>query len=97
LAPRVESTLESDVAIAKLFRALGHPSRLGVVRALSATPWRSATDLTGPLGLRQPTLSKHLAVLRRAGLVEYDGEGMRMVYALERSALVQLRVHVAQL
>src|SRR5487761_583171 len=66
----------SDVAVervelapaAALFRSLGDPARLVIVRRLALGPAR-VTDLTAALGLAQSTVSRHLACLRDCGLV----------------------------
>src|ERR1700704_5854130 len=52
---------------AALFRSLGDPARLMIVRRLAAGPAR-VTDLTAALGLAQSTGAKNLACLRGCGL-----------------------------
>lgn len=51
------------------FLALGNPARLAVIRLLRKKPRRSS-DIASTLSLSRPTASRHLGVLRRAGLVE---------------------------
>jgi ArsR family transcriptional regulator, cadmium/lead-responsive transcriptional repressor len=51
---------------AALFRSLGDPNRLAIVRRLAVGPTR-VTDLVEALGLAQSTVSKHLACLRECG------------------------------
>jgi DNA-binding transcriptional ArsR family regulator len=51
------------------FLALGDPARLAVVRLLRRKPLRSS-EIAEALHLSRPATSRHLAVLRRAGLVE---------------------------
>lgn len=53
---------------AALFRSLGDPTRLAIVRQLAAGPAR-VVDLVEAVGLAQSTVSKHLAWLRDCGLV----------------------------
>jgi DNA-binding transcriptional ArsR family regulator len=48
---------------AALFRSLGDPTRLAIVRRLAVGPAR-VTDLVEAVGLAQSTVSKHLACLR---------------------------------
>jgi ArsR family transcriptional regulator, cadmium/lead-responsive transcriptional repressor len=48
---------------AALFRSLGDPARLMIVRRLAGGPAR-VTDLVAALGLAQSTVSKHLACLQ---------------------------------
>ena len=51
------------------FLALGDPARLAVIRLLRKKPRRSS-DIASELSLSRPTTSRHLGVLRKAGLVE---------------------------
>lgn len=70
--------------IARLFRALADPNRLRIVNILS---YRSlcVCDLQAVLGLSQPFISRHLAYLRRTGVVQAQREGTRMIYSLSLS------------
>lgn len=47
----------------------------------------NVTDLTGPLGLGQPTVSHHLKILVDAGLIERDKRGVWSFYMLVPGAL----------
>ncbi len=51
------------------FLALGDPARLAVIRLLRKKPRRSS-EIAAALSLSRPTTSRHLGVLRKAGLVE---------------------------
>ena len=70
---------------AALFRSLGDPARLAIVRRLAGGPAR-VTDLAGELGLAQSTVSKHLACLRDCALVTVRAEGRASVYSLAQPA-----------
>ena len=71
---------------AALFRSLGDPARLAIVRRLVGGPAR-VTDLAGELGLAQSTVSQHLACLRDCALVTVRAEGRASVYSLAQPAL----------
>jgi ArsR family transcriptional regulator, cadmium/lead-responsive transcriptional repressor len=75
---------------AALFRSLGDPARLAIVRRLAAGPAR-VTDLTAELGLAQSTVSKHLACLRDCGLVDARADGRASVHSLAAPAGPALR------
>lgn len=77
-------------AAACLFRGLGDPSRLAILRHLALGEHR-VVDLTAHLGLAQSTVSRHLACLRDCGLVESRPEGRASVFSLTHPDLV-LRV-----
>jgi DNA-binding transcriptional ArsR family regulator len=72
---------------AALFRSLGDPARLAIVRRLAGGAAR-VTDLAGELGLAQSTVSKHLACLRDCGLVSVQAVGRASVYSLAVPALL---------
>jgi DNA-binding transcriptional ArsR family regulator len=74
---------------AALFRSLGDPARLAIVRRLASGPAR-VTDLTAELGLAQSTVSKHLACLRECGLVSVRAVGRASVYSLAQPALLDV-------
>jgi ArsR family transcriptional regulator, cadmium/lead-responsive transcriptional repressor len=74
---------------AALFRSLGDPARLAIVRRLAGGSAR-VTDLTSELGLAQSTVSKHLACLRDCGLVSARPQGRASVYSLAQPALPHL-------
>lgn len=70
------------------FAALGHETRLAVFRALVATDaGLTAGALAQALEVRPSTLSAHLAVLERAGLVTQRRDGRFLHYALDRDGL----------
>ncbi|MCX7717253.1 MAG: metalloregulator ArsR/SmtB family transcription factor [Candidatus Sumerlaeaceae bacterium] len=64
--------------IAALLAALGEPTRLRILMRLREGP-ATVGDLASELAVAQPSASKHLAVLRQAGLVEVRREGTRTV------------------
>ena len=74
---------------AALFRSLGDPTRLAIVRRLAAGPAR-VVDLVEAVGLAQSTVSKHLACLRDCGLVASDPVGRASLFRLSQPALVDV-------
>jgi ArsR family transcriptional regulator, arsenate/arsenite/antimonite-responsive transcriptional repressor len=50
--------------------------------------WISVGDLTNKLGVSQPTVSHHLAILREAGLVNLREEGKQTFYTLNQESIV---------
>lgn len=67
-----------------VLRLVAEPSRMRLLGALRSGP-RSVGELEGALGLRQYQVSRHLAVLLHAGLVEREPHGRRVVYRLADS------------
>ncbi|RCK68915.1 ArsR family transcriptional regulator [Desertihabitans brevis] len=74
-------------AAACLFRALGDPARLAILRHLLLGGHR-VVDLTAHLGLAQSTVSAHLACLRDCGLVSARPQGRASVHELTQPELV---------
>ena len=66
---------------ANILKALAHPSRLMMVDGL-AKGERCVCELQELVGADMSTVSKHLTVLRNAGLVESDKRGLQVFYTL---------------
>jgi len=66
---------------ARVMKALAHPSRLFIVDELSRGE-RCVCELTEMIGADVSTVSKHLAVLREAGLVLDERRGVQIFYRL---------------
>jgi ArsR family transcriptional regulator, cadmium/lead-responsive transcriptional repressor len=88
-APHGEAERAGLAPAAALFRSLGDPARLMIVRRLAGGPAR-VTDLTAALGLAQSTVSKHLACLRDCGLVISEPAGRASMFRLTQPALAEV-------
>ncbi|MBF8186616.1 helix-turn-helix transcriptional regulator [Nonomuraea sp. K274] len=73
-----------------MLRALGHPVRLGIMRRLAARPETCACDFSDVFGLKQPTISQHLKVLREADLVTTRRRGNQICYSVHPDAILEL-------
>ena len=71
---------------AKVMKALAHPSRLFIVDELSRGE-RCVCELTEMIGADVSTVSKHLAVLREAGLVLDERRGVQVFYRLRPTSV----------
>jgi DNA-binding transcriptional ArsR family regulator len=74
---------------AALFRSLGDPGRLAILRRLADGPAR-VVDLVAALGLAQSTVSKHLACLRGCGLVTSTPVGRASEFRLAQPDVVAI-------
>jgi len=72
-----------------VFAALSEPTRREILDILRAGE-RPVGDLVDALGVSQPAVSKHLRVLRDAGLVEVRPVAQRRLYRLSLQPLAQL-------
>ena len=88
-APDVELERIGLAPAAALFRSLGDPARLAIVRRLAAGPAR-VVDLVAGLGLAQSTVSKHLACLRDCGLVASEPVGRASLFRLTQPVLIDV-------
>jgi ArsR family transcriptional regulator len=68
-------------ARAAVMKALAHPTRLFIVDELSRGE-RCVRELTEKIGADVSTVSKHLSVLKRAGIVRDDKRGVQVFYRL---------------
>ena len=78
--------IERYEARARIAKALGHPSRLLMLDAL-ADGELCVCELTELVGADQSTVSKHLSVLKQAGIVSDRKEGTMTLYRLKVSCL----------
>jgi ArsR family transcriptional regulator len=80
-----------DEAAAERLKALGHPVRIAIVRALAERSRCCCADVCSGLPLAQSTVSQHLKVLKEADLVTFQRDGVRSSYVLNASAFAALR------
>lgn len=81
---------EGAQRLAAVLKVIAEPTRLrllSMVAARGADGEACICDLTGPLGLTQPTLSHHMRVLVEAGLLEREQRGRWAYYRLVPGAL----------
>jgi DNA-binding transcriptional ArsR family regulator len=85
MRPRLSADDERDV-----FRALAHPIRRGMLLLLKDGE-RSASDLRIDEKMSPPSLSQHLRLLKRAGLVADRRDGRFRIYELRPDRLSDVR------
>ncbi len=73
----------------QILNTIGEPRRMQIVEALLEEP-RSVSDLVTHLNTSQPTVSKHLRVLREAGIVQCDSVAQQRIYRLESKPFREL-------
>jgi DNA-binding transcriptional ArsR family regulator len=92
-APVAAAPMDADAAleVAVRLKALADPVRVRLMSLLLAADEVCTCELAPAVGVTDATVSHHLAVLRRAGLIG-DGErrGMNVYYRARREALVAL-------
>ena len=83
---------EAAERVARLFRALGDRHRVRLLSLIAAAEGGEACicDLTGPVGLAQPTVSHHMKQLVDAGLVSRDQRGKWAYYRVVPETMANL-------
>lgn len=84
--------VEAAERLARMFKALGDPTRVRLLSLIAAHAGQEACicDLTGPVGLSQPTVSHHMKQLTDAGLVAREQRGKWAYYRVIDSTLSTL-------
>ncbi|HEX8001825.1 MAG TPA: metalloregulator ArsR/SmtB family transcription factor [Mycobacteriales bacterium] len=80
--------------LAGVFDVVAEPARRAILDLLRERP-HSVGELTEALGLSQPGTSKHLRVLRDAGLVDVTRDAQRRVYRLRAEPLAEIDAWLA--
>jgi ArsR family transcriptional regulator, arsenate/arsenite/antimonite-responsive transcriptional repressor len=88
---------EFESALATLAKALGHPVRVRILGMLAERKECICGDLVDGTDLAQSTVSQHLTVLKKAGLIQGEVDGPRVCYCLNQDTLRRFKILVAAL
>jgi DNA-binding transcriptional ArsR family regulator len=75
-------TLAKHEIRAKIIKAMAHPTRLFIIEELSKSDQRCVCELTEMIGADMSTVSRHLAMLKNAGILEDEKRGSQVYYRL---------------
>ncbi len=75
---------------ADVYGAIADPTRRALLLRLANEGERNVTELLKPFSISQPAVSKHLRILREAGLVRSRKEGRLRLYEIEANRLRQV-------
>jgi transcriptional regulator, ArsR family len=81
--------MNADDVSVKIFKALGHPIRLQIVKSLLVES-RCVCDLNLSFDFSQANLSQHLKILREAGILESKKIGVEMHYRVKLKGIAKL-------
>ena len=84
-----DEVLEAEVGL--LAKALAHPARVRILRLLLGRDSCFCGEIVEQLPLAQATISQHLKVLKDAGLIQGEIDGLRTCYCANRERLAQMR------
>jgi ArsR family transcriptional regulator len=83
-----EKTQAGLMTRTKIFKALAHPSRLFMLEQL-AEGERCVRELTEMIGADISTISKHLSVLKGAGVIHAEKRGLQVFYSLKMPCILR--------
>jgi ArsR family transcriptional regulator len=78
------------VVVAERFKALADPTRVRILNLLALNPELCVCDMNASFDLSQPTISHHLGILKKAGLVDCDVRGRWCFYRARPEAIREL-------
>ena len=88
---------KDELRLARVFKALGNPIRLEILRRLVECDRCICGDLVAALPLAQSTVSQHLKVLKEAGLIRGEIEGPATCYCIDHAGLEWAQRQAARL
>lgn len=80
---------ELELMHRNICQALGDPKRIQILYALHENP-QNVTTLANSLETPQPTISRHLAVLRQRSLVSTERNGTEVIYSLAEPRMIDI-------
>jgi len=91
-APGLDPGADPDEVLARLAKALAHPTRVRILRFLMERNECVCGEICEVLPIAQSTVSQHLKVLREAGLIHGEVDGPRVCYCADPMRLEHLKV-----
>lgn len=73
----------------KIFKALSHPLRLKIIEKLKSKS-TCVCELNNDIELSQPALSKHLKILKDAGILTNNKVGLRVEYEIKDTKIIDV-------
>ena len=87
-ATQIDPPPASEADLSRFFKALADDTRRSILALLEQRE-RNVTEIVQRFNLTQPTISRHLQVLREARLVSAGRRGQHMIYRLNPEVLAQ--------
>ena len=76
--------------IADIFKSIGHPIRLKIIRLIYEHQTLSVTHLQQLLKISQPVISLHLGILKSKNIINLNKKGKHSFYFIEKSSIPQV-------
>lgn len=94
---KTEQFSDTENRSAQLFKALGHPARIAILRHISVQDACICGDLVEEIGLAQATISQHLKELKNVGLIQGTIDGPKTSYCINPVVWDELKEEMATL
>ena len=82
---------EETIEMSEIYKALGHPARLEIVKIIIKASSCICGDIVEILPLAQSTVSKHLSELKKAGIIKGTISGNSICYCLNENTIQKLQ------
>ena len=83
--------------LAKIFKALGHPTRIKIVEHLIQINTCVCGEIVNIFPFSQSTISQHLKILKESGIVCGEVDGPKTYFCVDKSVLEQFRQYIKTL
>ncbi|MFN8396899.1 MAG: metalloregulator ArsR/SmtB family transcription factor [Bacteroidia bacterium] len=93
---KTEGFDQETLELATMFKAMGHPARVAILRFLAESNACFCGNIVDALPLSQATVSQHLAELKQVGLIKGTIDGPRICYCIDTEAWVRVKAHLDQ-
>ena len=90
---KTESFTDEQNELANLFKAMSHPARIAIIQYLLSVDSCICGDIVNVLPLAQPTVSQHLAALKKANIIKGTIEGTAICYCLNEVTIAIIEKH----
>ncbi|MBT8324434.1 MAG: metalloregulator ArsR/SmtB family transcription factor [Winogradskyella sp.] len=95
-ASKVEFYSPEIIEIANIAKVFSHPARVAIIKHISEQNTCICNDLVDEIGLAQPTISQHLDVINKAGLLKGDYKGISKCYCINKKGLQNAQALLSQ-
>jgi ArsR family transcriptional regulator len=92
-ATKTDHYSDTQIDIATIAKALGHPARLAIVDYLLSVKSCICGDIVNELPLAQPTISQHLKELKNAEIIQGSIEGNAICYCINDATIDKLNTY----
>ncbi len=82
---------QKTIDIAQVAKVFAHPARVAILEYISNHKYCICGDIVDEIGLSQPTISQHLQVINKAGLLKGNFKGKSLCYCINTKRLLQFQ------